>query len=128
MKKSLARIYDEFADTYKENRGRFDMTEVFNGFYRRFDIKSGRVLDLGCGAGEPFSAEFIRRGWSVTGVDFSKRMIDLAARYVPEMNTIHADMRDIEFAPGQFDAVIIIYALFHVPCDDHEKLFGKIFT
>ena len=70
MKKSLARIYDEFADTYEENRDRFDMTEVFNGFYRRFDIKLGSVLVLGCGAGKPFDADFIRRVWSVTVVDF----------------------------------------------------------
>ena len=58
MKKSLASIYDEFADSYEKSRGIFDMTEVFNDFYHRFEIKSGRVLDLGCGAGEPFSANF----------------------------------------------------------------------
>ncbi|MEN8106694.1 MAG: class I SAM-dependent methyltransferase [Pseudomonadota bacterium] len=127
MKKSLARIYDEFADTYEESRGIFDMTEVFNAFYQRFDIIKGRVLDLGCGAGEPFAATFINRGWSVTGIDFSQRMLDLAARYVPNMDTIYADMRDIEFEPGQFDAVTMIYALFHVPRDDHAALFRKIF-
>lgn len=127
MKKSLARIYDEFADSYEESRGIFDMTEVFNDFYQRFDIKKGRVLDLGCGAGEPFAATFIKRGWSVTGVDFSQRMLDLAARYVPNMETIYADMRNIEFVPSQFDAVTMVYALFHVPRDDHAALFKKIF-
>lgn len=127
MKRPLARIYDEFADSYEESRGIFDMTEVFNDFYQHFDIKKGRVLDLGCGAGEPFAATFIKRGWSVTGVDFSQRMLDLAARYVPNMDTIYADMRNIEFAPSQFDAVTMIYALFHVPRDDHAALFKKIF-
>lgn len=128
MKNSVASIYDEFAEIYEENRGIFDMTEVFNDFYRRLDIRKGRVLDLGCGAGEPFAATFIKRGWSVTGVDFSQRMIDLAAKYVPNMDTICADMRNVEFAPAQFDAVTIIYALFHVPRDDHAALFGKIFN
>ena len=127
MKKSLASIYDEFADSYDKNRGIFDMTEVFDDFYQSFDIKRGRVLDLGCGAGEPFSANFINRGWSVTGVDFSQRMLDLAAKYVPNMNTINADMRNIEFASDQFDAVTIIYALFHVPRNEHAALFRRIF-
>lgn len=127
MKKSLASIYDEFADSYDKNRGIFDMTEVFDDFYQSFDIKRGRVLDLGCGAGEPFSANFINRGWSVTGVDFSQRMLDLAAKYVPNMNTINADIRNIEFASDQFDAVTIIYALFHVPRNEHAALFRRIF-
>lgn len=127
MRKSLARIYDQFADTYEESRGIFDMTEVFSAFYRHLDAEKGQVLDLGCGAGEPFASTFVKRSWSVTGVDFSRRMLELAAKYVPEMETILADMRDVEFPPGRFDAVTIIYALFHLPCDDHATLFGRIF-
>ncbi|HBH35436.1 MAG TPA: class I SAM-dependent methyltransferase [Gammaproteobacteria bacterium] len=127
MRKSLSRIYDEFADTYEESRGIFDMSEVFDTFYQRFDTEKGSILDLGCGAGEPLAATFIKRGWSVTGVDFSQRMLELAARYVPDMDTIHADMRNVEFGPGQFDAITIIYALFHLPRDEHAVLFAKIF-
>jgi len=127
MKKSVAQIYDEFAETYEESRDIFDMTEVFNDFYQRFDIKKGKVLDLGCGVGEPFASTFLKRGWSVTGVDFSQRMLELAAKFVPNMDTIYADMRNIEFGPDQFDAVTLIYALFHVPRDNHVALFKKIF-
>lgn len=127
MEKSLAKTYDEFADSYEESRDVFDMTDVFNDFYQRFDIRTGKVLDLGCGAGEPFAANFIERDWKVTGVDFSQRMLDLAAKYVPSMDTICADMRNIEFAANEFDAVTMIYSLFHIPCDDHAALFSKIF-
>lgn len=127
MKYSLANIYDELASSYAKNRGIFDMTDVFNEFYQRFEIETGSVLDLGCGAGEPFSANFIKHGWSVTGVDFSRRMLDLAAMYVPKMDTIFADMRNVEFTSDQFDAITIIYALFHVPRNDHAVLFRKIF-
>jgi len=62
MNKPLALIYDEFADTYEHNRGLFDMTEVLESFYRRLGKSQGRVLDLGCGAGEPFASSFIERG------------------------------------------------------------------
>lgn len=67
---TLREIYDGFAETYEENRGLFDMTEVFDPFYAGLKVKQGRLLDVGCGAGEPFARLFIDHGWTVTGVDF----------------------------------------------------------
>jgi SAM-dependent methyltransferase len=127
LRKPLDQIYDEFADSYEKSRGIFDMTNVFSDFYERFDVKTGEVLDLGCGAGEPFASNFIGRGWSVTGVDFSERMLELAAKYVPKMETILADMRHVDFPSSRFDAITVIYALFHIPHRDHAALFEKIF-
>lgn len=60
MKNNLREIYDKFARTYEENRGPFDMSEVLSSFYSRLNIKRGRLLDLGCGAGEPFAKFFIK--------------------------------------------------------------------
>jgi len=125
MAMTLQEIYDEFAGTYDENRGLFDMRDVFNTFYESLDVESDSLLDLGCGAGDSFSGLFVDRGWSVTGVDFSARMLELASRYVPRMKTIHADMRDVEFASARFDAITAIYSLFHVPSSDHAALFSK---
>ena len=124
---TLQKIYDGFAESYEENRGIFDMTEVFDSFYGRLDVEKGRLLDLGCGAGEPFARFFIDCDWTVTGVDFSKRMLELASKYVPEMETIHADMRQVKFEPNQFDAITAIYSLFHVPNNDHVALFDKFY-
>jgi len=124
---TLREIYDGFAETYEENRRLFDMTEVFNSFYAGLEVKKGRLLDLGCGAGEPFAQFFIDRGWAVTGIDFSERMLELASKYVPEMQTIHADMREVEFEPNQFSAITAIYSLFHVPSNEHAVLFDKIY-
>jgi cyclopropane fatty-acyl-phospholipid synthase-like methyltransferase len=124
---TIREIYDEFAEAYAKNRGLFDMAEVFDSFYARLEVKKGRLLDLGCGAGEPFAGFFVDRGWTVIGVDFSERMLELASKYVPEMQTIHADMREVEFEPGQFEAITSIYSLFHVPCNDHAALFNKCY-
>ena len=125
MENRLCDIYDRFAATYEANRGLFDMTEVLEAFFGLLDIEKGRLLDLGCGAGEPFARFFVDRGWQATGVDFSGKMLEMAARYVPEMTTLRADMRQVEFAAGRFDAITAIYSLFHVPRDDHEALFEK---
>ena len=95
----LAAIYDEFARTYDDNRGLFDMTPVIADFAARLPA-TGSLLDLGCGAGEPFAKAFLDRGWSVTGVDFSARMLELAARYVPRMTRVQGDMREVAFPPS----------------------------
>ena len=124
---TLQEIYDGFAETYEENRGLFDMTEVFDPLYAGLEVKQGRLLDLGCGAGEPFARLFIDHGWTVTGVDFSERMLEAASRYVPTMQTIHADMREVTFEPNRFEAIIAIYSLFHVPSNDHAALFDKFY-
>ncbi len=124
---NLVRIYDEFAASYHSNRGLFDMTEVFDTFYQGFDTKPGAALDLGCGAGEPFAATFLKHGWSVVGVDFSAKMLELAGHYASGMTAIEADMREVEFAAEQFDAVTIIYALFHIPTCDQKAVLEKVF-
>jgi len=125
VKKTLRDVYDQFATTYEANRGLFDMTPVLNPFFAGLGKAEGRLLDLGCGAGEPFPRYFLDRGWEVVGVDFSVNMLRLAARYAPEMRAICADMTEVEFAPAQFDAITCIYALFHVPRARHPALFAK---
>jgi len=101
------------------------MSDVLGDFAGRLPA-CGNLLDLGCGAGEPFACEFPRRGWDVTGVDFSARMLELATRYAPRMRQVRADMRDANFAKRSFDAVAAIYSLFHVPASDHPALFARI--
>jgi len=125
--KTLPEIYDGFAATYDQNRNLFDMTDVIRNFFSGLGTGSGHLLDLGCGAGEPFARFFIEHGWQVTGVDFSRQMLELAARYVPQMQSVFSDMRDIHFKPNQFDAITAVYSLFHVPRADHRALFDRIF-
>jgi cyclopropane fatty-acyl-phospholipid synthase-like methyltransferase len=120
-------FYDQFADSYEENRDLFDMSDVIDAFWGCLDMKNGRLLDLGCGAGEPFGRWFVAHGWTVIGVDFSRRMLKLAAKYVPQMQTIYADMRRVEFEPDSFDAITATYSLFHVPRKDHAVLFEKFY-
>lgn len=126
MSNTLRQIYDGFADTYEANRGLFDMRPVFDDFWARLGKPAGDALDLGCGAGEPFAKQFIERGWRVTGVDFSQRMLQLAERYVPEMQRVHGDMDKVDFPPASFDAVTAVYSLFHLPRERHPALFASI--
>jgi SAM-dependent methyltransferase len=74
--------------------------------------KSGALLDLGCGTGM-HAIEFARRGWIVTGIDLSERMIDRAKARLSNSLRVSFRQGDVCLASGErdFDAVI---SLFHV--------------
>jgi 2-polyprenyl-3-methyl-5-hydroxy-6-metoxy-1,4-benzoquinol methylase len=86
----------------------------------------GAVLDLGCGAGVPATLWLARRGFAVTGVDFSGRQLDLARKLVPSATFRKADMTDLELGPGAFDAVVAFHSIIHVPREEHPALLQKI--
>lgn len=127
MKNTLQETYDGFAEVYESNRGAFDIVDILDTFFAAVNKEQGRLLDLGCGAGEPVARFFIDRAWDVTGLDFSARMLELAAKYVPEMKTIHADMCEARFDAAQFDAITATYSLFHIPAGRHISLFKQFY-
>jgi 2-polyprenyl-3-methyl-5-hydroxy-6-metoxy-1,4-benzoquinol methylase len=84
------------------------------------------VLDLGCGAGVPVTRWLADRGFAVTGVDVSARQLDLARPHVPEATFIKADMAEVAFEDGTFDAVVAFHSIIHVPRTEHPALLGRI--
>jgi len=128
IRNSLIDIYDSFALTYEQNRNLFDMSDVISDFFSFLGNKKGHLLDLGCGAGEPFARSFLDNGWYVSGVDFSSKMVQLAMRYVPEMKIYHTDMRTVNFPKSKFNAIIAIYSLFHLPRNDQKVMLEKIYS
>ncbi len=85
------------------------------------------VLDLGCGAGVPATRWLARRGFDVTGVDLSEGQLGLARRLVPGATFLKADMAELDFDAGTFDAVAAFHSIIHVPREEHPALLGKIY-
>jgi SAM-dependent methyltransferase len=67
----------------------------------------GELLDVGMGPGRAL-AELAARGWRVSGVDISERMVALAKRRVPgaRERLLCASLERLPFADASFDAVI----------------------
>ena len=85
-----------------------------------------RVLDLGCGAGVPSTQELARR-FDVIGVDISPSQLDLARRNVPDAEFILGDFSDLQLPDGAFGGVVALYAVSHVPREQHGQLFVDVF-
>jgi cyclopropane fatty-acyl-phospholipid synthase-like methyltransferase len=83
------------------------------------------VLDFGCGTGRPIGEYVVARGYVLTGVDGSARMLEIARRNLAGANLIHARMEDIELA-GKFSGAIVWDSLFHVQRDHHAAIYGKL--
>lgn len=86
-----------------------------------------RILDLGCGTGEPVARYLVGKGFRVVGVDESAGMLEIARRVVPEAELIEGDMCEVELT-GTFDAAVAWDSLFHVGRARHQTVYRKVFA
>lgn len=82
----------------------------------------GRVLDLGCGSGEPIARYFVENGYGVTGVDPVAAMLEMCRQRFPEMTWWQADMRRLDLA-REFEIVIAWDSFFHLRPSDQREMF-----
>jgi cyclopropane fatty-acyl-phospholipid synthase-like methyltransferase len=120
--------YDAIADRYAEavRAGRGPETYFRSFLARVLELipEGSTVLDLGCGAGL-VTADLTTRA-RVMGVDISAGQLELARRNAPAARFVRADMVDLAFAPGSFDAVVAFWTLIHVPREVHASLFARV--
>jgi 2-polyprenyl-3-methyl-5-hydroxy-6-metoxy-1,4-benzoquinol methylase len=90
--------------------------------------RAGTVLDVGCGCGVPVARSLAEAGYQVTGVDISDVQIDRARRLVPAASFLRADVSTVEFRAESFDAVVCLYALFHLPLAEQPPILRRIRT
>jgi ubiquinone/menaquinone biosynthesis C-methylase UbiE len=90
-----------------------------------------KLLDLGCGPGL-YAERFVKKGYSVTAIDFSKRSIEYAKQKSEEkacnIEYIYKNYLELNY-DNEFDLVTLIYcdfgALSHV---QREKLLQKVYS
>ncbi len=114
--------YEIIAEWYDKHRSR----DLFEKSYLDMAISylkpGAKVLDQGCGMGEPIAKYFIDNGFLVTGVDGSQKQIDLSRSRFPESIFIVKDMRNIDLGE-KFDCVIAWDSFFHLSQDDQRAMF-----
>lgn len=101
---SVAELYDRARPTYP--------AAVFDDLAELAELEPGsRVLELGPGTGKA-TAELVRRGYSVTGIELSPDLAAIARRNVPLAEIHVGDFESWEPHEAGFDA-IVAFAAFH---------------
>ena len=114
-------VYDANAPTFDAGRGRGLVERPWLDRLLARVPPGGRVLDLGCGAGEPIAAYLLAQGRDVTGLDFSPAMLRLARSRFPAARWIEGDMRMLDLA-GRFHGNRS-QVLFPFPFTDNRAVF-----
>ncbi|MGK7662975.1 MULTISPECIES: class I SAM-dependent DNA methyltransferase [unclassified Marinovum] len=106
-------VYEAQAAAYDAQRSRSLFEARWLARFAACLPEGGRVLDLGCGAGEPIARWFMAEGFTLTGVDFAGAMLDIARQRWPEGDWRQADMRSLDLGE-RFDGIIAWDSFFHL--------------
>jgi ubiquinone/menaquinone biosynthesis C-methylase UbiE len=88
--------------------------------------KNGKILDLGSGTGIPYDYYFANKGFNVTGIDISKKHVELAKKNVPNAEFVKGDFSKLSLKKESFNGIVSFYAIFHVPRTEHKDILKKI--
>jgi SAM-dependent methyltransferase len=85
------------------------------------DLRTGTLLDVGCGRGD-LGAALIRRGWHVAGVDPSPEACAVARERGVDATV--GTLQTVAHKPASFDAAVMRHSLEHVadPFDDLGRI------
>jgi SAM-dependent methyltransferase len=105
--KSARAAYEAFAPIY-DDFNHANNYEVWFGVLlpelEKHGLRTGRLLDVGCGTGRAFEP-MLRRGWDIQGCDLSREMLAQARRKFGDAVSLdEADARDLP-AYGKFELV-----------------------
>ncbi|MGN1063229.1 MAG: tetratricopeptide repeat protein [Alphaproteobacteria bacterium] len=108
MNKYSERLYDIFADEYDETMIKLDSRVIKNTVSLLGGKKYKNVLDLACGTGT-FGKIFKLRFKSITGVDISQKMLDLAQKAEVYQKLIHASVEDfLKTDKTKYDLIVAL--------------------
>jgi len=119
--------YDDWADIYNSNENK---TRDLNSSVLKSsltDIKKKRILEIGCGTGIN-SEYFAQHAESLTGVDFSEKMLNHARKRVQHSNAVflNSDLTGTwQFEDRSFDVISANLVLEHI--EDLSHIYREAF-
>ncbi|MBX9589066.1 MAG: class I SAM-dependent methyltransferase [Hyphomonadaceae bacterium] len=114
-------LYQRRALLWDKERGRGLMEKNWLDRFIALLPSDRRVLDIGCGAGEPIGRYLLEAGCAVTGIDSAPAMINLARSRLQAGDWHVADMRTLTLG-RRFDGLLAWDSFFHLRPDDQRAM------
>jgi len=115
MQDPTKQFYEEHAQEYAQCTNDLHPTELLEEFMKRVTSR-GKVLDVGCAAGRDMKI-LEEHGFQTTGLDYSRTLIEIAQKVVPEARFLEMDMRELPL-DETFDGIIANTSLLHLPREE----------
>lgn len=121
----IGKKYDKIATWWNSNvafskRGLKEVELILNL------AKGGKsALDVGCGSGGRVIQMLTDAGFQVTGIDVSRKMVDLARLQHPLCTFLTEDIRSLE-TKEVFDLIIAWDSIWHIPSNEHKGVLKKL--
>jgi SAM-dependent methyltransferase len=90
-----------------------------------------KALEVGCGDGIPVAEILLAEELHVVGVDISGTQIALCQAHFPDQTTkrqaswMRKDMMALQFPREEFDAIVALYSLFHLPREEQTVFLAR---
>ncbi len=128
-------LFDQWADSYDDIIKTWSDSFPFKGYLRILNrivaianpCPSMRILDVGIGTGN-LAKKFTDIGCETWGIDYSKRMLQLATEKVPKAKLLQMDIRnkwpkELELP---FDRIVSAYVLHHFKLEEKVQISNRI--
>ena len=98
--------------------------KLLDSFASRFKTNSV-ICDAGCGPSGHIGRYLFNKGIKVTGVDISKKCVELARFNNPDMNFECADIGSMPFDNNSFEGLISYYSIINTPKYYVNRIFAE---
>ena len=124
LPETIVGLYERHALAFDRDRSRTLFERAWLDRVLALVRPGGRVLDIGCGSGEPIARYLVESGRRVTGVDTSPTLLALCRERFPDEVWIHADMRGLDLG-RRFAGLVAFDSFFHLAPDDQRRMFPR---
>lgn len=115
--------YDKIADEFHYRLSPLFWDKEYQALFELLP-EGGSVLDIGCGIGR--DASHLAEKYSVTGIDASVAMLEIAKRNNPQSKFFLQDFYALDFPDDSFDGFWAAASLLHAPKSDMGGILGGI--